>query len=117
MDNNCENNYQFGMLASDDVRTGFISGVTFKNKPVQYSVVDGLCVVEGCIVIGTLEQMEAREKAIRSGKADIEDTGIQRSVGITGQQYRWPNALVPYDIDSALPNQNRVTDAIAHWQQ
>jgi len=35
---------------------------------------------------------------------------------ITGSQYRWPNCSIPYDIDPGLPNQNRVTDAIAHWQ-
>lgn len=28
---NNNKSYQFGMLASDDVRTGFISRVTFKN--------------------------------------------------------------------------------------
>ncbi len=110
-------NYNFGMLSSDDVRTGFISGVTFKNKPVQYAVVDGLAVFEGCIVLGTVAQMEARQEALRSGKGGGEDAEIQRGVGITGQQYRWPNALVPYDIDTTLPSQNRVTDAIAHWQQ
>ena len=105
------------MLGSDDVRTGFISGVTFKNKPVQYAVVDGLAVFEGCIVLGTVEEMEARQEAVRSGRLDVEDADIQLGVGITGQQYRWPNALVPYDIDLALPNQSRVTDAITHWEQ
>ncbi|UYG09111.1 hypothetical protein [Halomonas sp. M4R1S46] len=54
-------NYQFGMLASDDVRTGFISGVTFRNKPVQYSVVDGLAVFEGCIVLGTASGAPCRQ--------------------------------------------------------
>ncbi|MBB3192494.1 Dot/Icm T4SS effector Zinc-dependent metalloprotease LegP [Halomonas cerina] len=116
MANNNES-YQFGMLASDDVRTGFISGVTFKNRPVQYAVVDGVCVFEGCIALCTLEQMEARERAVRSGAEAVGSTDVQRGVGITGAQYRWPNALVPYDIDPAMPNQSRVTDAIAHWQQ
>ena len=110
-------NYQFGMLASDDVRTGFISGVTFRNKPVQYSVVDGLAVFEGCIVLGTVEQMEARVAAVRAAQQAGDAGAIELGVGITGAQYRWPNALVPYDIDPAMPNQSRVTDAIAHWQQ
>jgi hypothetical protein len=29
---------------------------------------------------------------------------------------RWPNKLVYYSIDPSLPNQARVTDAIAHWE-
>jgi len=102
-----------GMLSSDDVRTGYISGVTFKNKPVQYSVVDGLAIFEGCVVLGTVEEMERRAAAIQAG-----ETGeIAPGVGITGAQYRWPNALMPYTIDSGLPNQSRVTNAIAHWTQ
>ena len=37
-------------------------------------------------------------------------------VVITGAQFRWPNCTVPYEIDAGLPNQQRVTDAIAHWE-
>jgi hypothetical protein len=37
--------------------------------------------------------------------------------GIIGSQYRWPGGLMPYEVDPALPNKNRVTDAIAHWTQ
>ena len=35
---------------------------------------------------------------------------------LTGAQFRWPNCGVPFTIDPALPNQARVTDAIAHWE-
>ncbi len=102
-----------GLLTSDDVRTGYISGVTFQNKPVQYAAVDGLAVFEGCIVLGTVEEMERRAAAIEAGEVG----DIAPGVGITGEQYRWPNALMPYTIDSGLPNNSRVTDAIAHWTQ
>ena len=105
-----------GLLGSDDVRTGFISGATFKNKPVQYSVVDGMAVFEGRIVLGTVDEMEARAKAVlEGGEADAVQVG--HGVGITGAQYRWPGGLMPYEIDPALPNQQRVTAAIAHWEQ
>jgi len=36
-------------------------------------------------------------------------------VGIAGAQYLWPNRTIPYEIDPALPNPQRVRDAIAHW--
>ncbi|WP_255452687.1 M12 family metallopeptidase [Aquimarina sp. RZ0] len=46
----------------------------------------------------------------------IPDTknSILKSTGRT--QGRWPNNTVYYAIESGLPNQARVTDAIAHWE-
>ncbi len=112
-----KNDYLFGMLDSDDVRTGLISGKNFINKPVQYAVVDGMAVFEGCIVLGKADEIERHTEEAQS--VSVEDAGgvIAHSVGITGDQYRWPNGLVPYEIDSGLPNKSRVTNAIAHWEQ
>lgn len=105
-----------GLLSSGDVRTGFIPGITFETKAVQYEVVDGLAMFEGCICLGTVEEME--RSAGRFGASAVEpgDEGIAHGVAITGAAYRWPNGLMPYEIDAALPNKQRVTDAIAHWQ-
>lgn len=106
-----------GMLQSDDVRTGFISGSTFRNKPVQYSVVDGLAVFEGCIVLGKADEMDEISQTVQSAEGGDDAGDVSHGVGITGSQYRWPGGLMPYEIDPALPNKNRVTDAIAHWTQ
>jgi astacin len=105
-----------GLLESDDVRTGFVSGVTFKRKPVQYTVVDGMAVFEGCIVLGTVEEMQEVDRKVLTDTPD-EAGDLQHGVGITGQHLRWPGGLMPYEIDSGLPNQQRVHDAIAHWEQ
>jgi len=88
--------------------TALIAGVTFARKGLQYAAVDNLAIFEGDIVLGTVDEVQG---------AANRDAGIpaERAVGITGQQFRWPNARIPYDIDAALPNQQRVTDAIAHW--
>ena len=43
-------------------------------------------------------------------------SGIAAGIVITGAQFRWPNCRVPFTIDPALPNQARVTEAIAHWE-
>ncbi len=94
------------------VRTALISGNTFHAKAVQYEVIDGLAIFEGDIVLGTAEEVEAASEALRS-----ELTGQSpASVVISGTQFRWPNCTVPFTIDSALPNQTRVTQAIANWE-
>lgn len=107
------NNFD-GLVSSNDIRTSFISGATFKNKPVQYSVVDGLAIFEGCIVLGTVEEMEAKAAAVRAGEEQEEAN--DRGVFIVGEQFRWTNGVVPYEIEGNLPKQERISDAIAHWE-
>ncbi|MEE4420268.1 Dot/Icm T4SS effector Zinc-dependent metalloprotease LegP [Streptomyces bugieae] len=89
--------------------TALLNGVTFRAKGVQYADVDGMAVVEGDIVLGTVEEVQQAEAA---GGHEL----MFRAVGITGQQFRWPNATVPFEIDPALPNTDRVFDALAHWR-
>lgn len=98
--------------SSPEVRTGFIRGSTFAAKAVSYSVVDGLAMFEGDIVLGTEEQMRQQTDQIRQERSGA----VAMGVAITGAQFRWPNCRIPYTIDPALPNQARVTDAIAHWE-
>lgn len=94
------------------VYTALISGATFHAKPVQYQVVDGEAMFEGDIVLGTVEEVEATTERLRA-----ESSGqVAMASVITGDQFRWPGCVVPYTIDPALPDQARVTDAIAHWQ-
>lgn len=81
--------------------TASVSGTTFKDKKLQYAAVNGLAIFEGDIVLGTVEDVQGPQA---------------EGIGITGEQFRWQHATIPFEIDSALPNQNRVTDAIAHWQ-
>lgn len=100
-----------GELRSGPVAgTALVDGATFRAKAVHYAEVDGLAMFEGDIVLGTVEEM-----------AQLADAGpVLASVGIVpieqGKQRRWPNATVPFEIDPSLPDPQRVTDAIAHWQ-
>src|SRR5215208_3640920 len=91
-----------------------ISGRTFANKSVTYYNVNGLALFEGDIVLGPVEEIRRQTDAIRQALAS--GAPIAFGVGITGSQFRWPNCRIPYEIDPALPNQQRVTDAIAHWE-
>jgi hypothetical protein len=80
---------------------------------VTYSNVDGIAIVEGDIALGTVDQVRSAMRAIRSTAQD--DPSIAFGVGISGSQFRWPNCVIPFEIDTALPDQARVGDAIAHW--
>jgi hypothetical protein len=104
-----------GLLRGDSIHTGFVVLTTGESKAVQYSVVGDRAVFEGDIVLGTVEEM-ARSTGLIS---DLGQEGgvITHGVGITGQQYRWPNALMPYEIDPGVTNgEARVADAIKHWE-
>jgi hypothetical protein len=94
------------------VRTALISGNTFYAKAVQYEEIDGLCIFEGDIVLGTVAEVEARNEQLRGELSGA----LPASVVITGNQFRWPNCTVPFTIAAGMPNQARVTQAIAHWE-
>ncbi len=98
--------------SGNQVRTALIAGNTFRARAVQYVVVDGLAMFEGDIILGTAEEVERTSEQLRAAVAGA----LPESVVISGAQFRWPNCTVPFTIDAGLPNQARVTDAIAHWQ-
>lgn len=102
------------LRGSPRMGTATISGATFTNKSVTYYEVDGIAIIEGDIAIGTVKDVEQQTAAGRDAVAA--DPNVAFGVGIPGSQFRWPNCQVPYEIDSALPNKQRVTDAIAHWE-
>ena len=90
----------------------FIAGTTFGLKPVEYAQIDGRAVFEGDIDLGSVAEMELVRKDVETPPPE----GVAFSVAITGTQFRWPGGVIPFTIDAALPNQQRVTDAIAHIQ-
>ncbi|TRZ42555.1 Dot/Icm T4SS effector Zinc-dependent metalloprotease LegP [Robertkochia solimangrovi] len=97
---------EHGELRSGKVAgTKLVSGTNFTNKGLQYANVDGMAMFEGDIILGSMDQIQAEF-----------DSGLVEGVGISGSSYRWPNGVVPYTIASGFPNQNRITDAIAHWE-
>ncbi|CAM4510455.1 MULTISPECIES: M12 family metallopeptidase [Myxococcus] len=101
--------------AGAPIREGYIwSNMREKFVPVTYAEVDGLAIQEGDMVLGTVQQMEAR---VREVKALGLDASGPRAQGLakTDLNSRWPNAVVPYTIDSGVANQNRIQDAINHW--
>jgi len=85
--------------ASDVTKTGTISGNSFTNLPVTYSVIDDMSMVEGDILLR------------------LDGEGMQTAgTGVPFVDRRWADGLVPYAIDPALPDQFRIHDSIAHWE-
>jgi astacin len=79
----------------------------FRGKAVTYRITGGLAITEGDIVLGPADQIP---------QTLAEPTKFTReAVSRTSQAYRWPDGVVPYEIDSGLPNQQRVTAAVEHW--
>src|SRR5215210_8511801 len=102
--------------SSPETRTGYIPGETFAAKEVVYAVIDSNAVFEGDIVLGSVEEVERFTEAVR-GQADGPAGPVLEGVVITGRGFRWPYALIPFEIDAALSNQARVTNAIQHWEE
>src|SRR5918998_3219801 len=77
------------------------------------AMAEGMSIVEGDIVLGPVEQVEQRTEMRRQ---ELTGAPIAAGVAISGSQFRWPGCRVPFQIADNLPNQARVTDAIAHWE-
>jgi hypothetical protein len=106
-----------GHLTGDHIDTTYIKPLDQGWKKVTYAAVGDLAVFEGCIILGTVNEMKAVAKFIAENPGILHPDAQQLGVAIKGVQYRWPDRIVPYEIDPNLPAPQRVTGAIAHWQE
>ncbi|MBD5787433.1 M12 family metallopeptidase [Cellulosimicrobium terreum] len=93
--------------------TALVDGYGFASLPMVWAEVDGLAIVEGDIVIGTVEEAKAHDVATLT--SDEDGGEILQAVGISGSQFRWPSGVIPFEIEPGLTNPSRVHNAIAHW--
>ena len=98
------------LRSGTEIIHGFIQGNKFDFKAIKASVIDGLALFEGDILLGTAQDIQNMTSAndVLSGR---------EGVGRTGERFHWPKRIVPYSIDSNLPNPKRVSDAIGEWEQ
>ena len=88
-------------MAPQDVRRSVYKGVV-----VDHEVRDGIAVFEGDIILGPINELQP----VPAGKS-----AGHEGTATTWSWSRWPKGVVPYIIDSAMPNPSRITDAVAQW--
>ena len=72
-------------------------------RTVRYAEVDGWAVVEGDIVVARV--------------ADLQRDASALGVVTSEAGKRWPGGTVAYTVAADLPSPERVTQAIAHWEE
>jgi hypothetical protein len=82
-------------------------------KQIKYSPIEGMAIFEGDIVLSTVERMEQAFHLFKNP----EEAGPLEGLVRVGAGFRWPKGVVPFVINPALPNPNRVTQAIQHWEE
>ena len=120
---------------SVETKTAFVSGPGFENLPVEYVVVDGVALWQGCIELGEAAEVERDAAASRSTPRNTAPNGVALAelaaaapaggptdVEVAGvglpkdSSFLWTNGRMPYVVADDLPNPDRVDDAIAHWE-
>jgi len=85
----------------------------FHGSLVTYEVRGRYAVVEGDIILGTLDEVESESRAADgSGNASAPRSATLAPVFSANL---WPNGTIPYVIDRTLPNPQIVLGAVQHW--
>lgn len=88
------------LYASKD-KVGWID-TEFGPKKVTYQMIDGVAMAQGDMEI---EVYETKEMVRHKG------------AGVWDSYRKWRNKTIPYKIDAAIPNKQRIYDAIKHYHQ
>lgn len=91
-----------------DIRRG-----VYRGRRVTCQVINGLAVVEGDIILGTPEELEPPKGPQVIKEPDARKEAVARSE----PERLWPEGVVPYVIDSNMPDlpRKRILVAIQHW--
>jgi astacin (peptidase family M12A) len=112
----------FGAVLIGIVWTSDLGGQTGTFVPVRfeqmntllakYEAVDGMAVVEGDIVLGSVAEAEQEFRNFK-GATNKNLTGLVRN----GPEFRWPAFTIPYTIDPAIESDQRteIREAIGVW--
>lgn len=82
-------------------QTGTLKTSIHRGNSISYQLVNGTPVYQGGIILSPTDLTDPDHATDGAGR--------------TLQSLRWTNKIVYYKIDPALPNQQRVFDAMNHW--
>jgi len=101
-------------ISTDGVGETYISDKSFTNKKVTYAIKDNLAILEGDIVLGTIDKVESWREIQEASPTNTPE----RSVIVTGARYRWSQGILIYQIAANVSADTRslITQAIAHWE-
>ncbi len=90
-----------------DLRTG-----TYRGREITYQVVDGYAIYQGDIILGRADELDA------ASPKEPSLPGLHPLSAFNSTPTRfWPNGVVPYEIDPAIPNQQRIANAVDYYAQ
>ena len=89
----------------------------YRGQEVRYEIIDGMAVHDGCIVLGTVEEVQEEQRRLRSTKASTGSWPVRRDLAPKEDEHFWPDGIIPYVIqpgftESAL---NDINEAIHAW--
>jgi len=90
---------------------GLLSDVYYAGQKITVEEIDGDYIYEGDIIFSN-DMITSNDVKLVFEQSEVVPT--QKSVGRTSA--RWSNNTVYYSIDSNLPDKNRATEAIQHWE-
>ena len=110
-----------GASAASHAAQGRVTALTgvaiFRGLELEYEVVDGWAVHGGDIILGPVEDVEAEYERSRAMGKSAQDWPQRRDASTTTDEFLWPDATVPYEIDPGF-NEQAVADirqAINDW--
>lgn len=99
---------------SEEKRYTYISAPGVQLQKVHYEVMGELAITEEDIILGTLEEVEARRVQIERGTGESKMWG---AVSKRESGFLWDRGRVYYDLDSGFAKRGRILDAMRYIQK
>ncbi len=94
-----------------------VLATSFRGRELSYVVIDGMAVHAGDMVLGRVEDLEPRPPLAESRKPPGRTPLQRRDLSPQRGKYLWPEAVVPYIIDTDVSTEQRqdIEEAIRAW--